>query len=179
MKKIFFAVFALAAFVLYSQEAESGSGGLPRTYRKISLGFGLEELKEALAEDSLFVFRGDRDVSFLPPKEENLVETTGLSFIRRAFFLLRENRLYIMAYRLDESLVDHYSVFTALLQKYGEPASLNPREAVWQDGATRISIERPLTVKYIDLEMFNELIEQGKTEESHEVYIRKLFIDEF
>ncbi|MDR2767347.1 MAG: hypothetical protein LBB82_03370 [Treponema sp.] len=159
--------------------AAENSPALPRAFRGINLGMGLDDLKKSLTEDSLFAFRGDRDVSFLPPKEENLIESAGLSFIRRAFFQLRGGRLYIMAYSLDESLVDHYSVFTALIKKYGEPKSLNPREAVWEDGATRVSVERPLTVKYIDLETFNEILEQGKTEESHEVYLRKLFIDEF
>ncbi|MDR2181689.1 MAG: hypothetical protein LBN92_03310 [Treponema sp.] len=170
-----------AAAEIAGEDASAGDTVpvLPRAFRGINLGMGLDDLEKALTEDSLFAFRGDRDVSFLPPKEENLIESAGLSFIRRAFFQLRGGRLYIMAYSLDESLVDHYSVFTALVKKYGEPKSLNPREAVWEDGATRVSVERPLTVKYLDRETFNEILEQGKTEESHEVYLRKLFVDEF
>ncbi|MDR0586869.1 MAG: hypothetical protein LBG26_06485 [Treponema sp.] len=152
---------------------------LPRTFRQLSLGMDLDELKEALAADGLFAFRGDRDVSFLPVKEENLVETTGLSFIRRAFFQLRDGKVFIMAFSLDPNMVDHYSVFTTLREKYGDPGSLNPHQAVWENGGTRVSIERPLTVKYIDMEVFSRIVDESNAEESSRVFLRQRFLDEF
>jgi len=156
-----------------------GSEELPRSFRNLRLGMNLEELKEALKNDELFEFRGDRDVSFLPAKEENLVETTGLSFIRRAFFQLREKAVFIMAFTLDSRRIDHYSVFTSLVKKYGEPVSLNPREAVWENDETRISLERPLTVKYIDMAVFKAIINEAQTVESSEVFRRQGFLNEF
>jgi hypothetical protein len=156
-----------------------GSEELPRSFREVKLGMSLEELKKALAADGLFEFRGDRDVSFLPAKEENLVETTGLSFIRRAFFQLREEKLFIMAFSLDPAMVDHYSVFTAFIKKYGEPVSLNPREAVWENEEVRVSIERPLTVKYIDMNTFKAIMGESKAEEAAEIFRRQGFINEF
>jgi hypothetical protein len=156
-----------------------GSDPLPRSYRKLQLGMSLDELKDALAEDGLFVFRGDPDVSFLPAKEENLVETTGLSFIRRAFFQLREKKVFIMAFSLDSRRVDHYSVFISLVKKYGEPVRLNPQEAVWENEETRVSLERPLTVKYIDMTIFKAIIGDAKTEETAEVFLRQGFLNEF
>jgi hypothetical protein len=119
---------------------------------------GLAELKDAIRRDGIFYFREDRDVSFLPSdREQTLVETQGLSFIRRAFFQLRYGEVFIMSFTLDTAQVDHYSVFSSFLSRYGEPTSLNPQEAVWETPETRVSIERPLTVKYIDkynFEMF-------------------------
>jgi len=156
-----------------------GSEELPRSFRKLQLGMSLDELKEALTDDELFEFRGDPDVSFLPIKEENLVETAGLSFIRRAFFQLREKAVFIMAFTLDSRRIDHYSVFTSLVKKYGEPASLNPREAVWENETTRISLERPLTVKYIDMTVFKAIIDEAKTVESAEVFRRQGFLNDF
>jgi hypothetical protein len=163
------------------------SGELPRVFRTIRLGMSLEELKTALQGDRLYNFRGDRDVSFLPAAargretalEQNLVETTGSSFIRRAFFQLRESELFIMAFALDTALVDHYSVFTGFVQKYGEPASLDPKQAVWETETTRIAIERPLTVKYIDMRIFNEIIGESSLVESGEVRRRQEFLDDF
>jgi hypothetical protein len=141
-----------------AQTGEGGSSGLPRSFRGIFLGIGLEELKDAVRKDSIFYFREDRDVSFLPSdQEQTLVETQGLSFIRRAFFQLRYGEVFIMSFTLDTAMVDHYSVFTAFVNRYGDPTSLNPQEAVWETDTTRVSIERPLTVKYIDkynFEMF-------------------------
>jgi hypothetical protein len=139
----------------------------------------LEELKAGLLKDGLFNFRGDRDVSFLPSREENLVEVTGFSFIRRAFFQLREGRVFIMAFSLNSTLVDHYSVFMSLTEKYGEPSYLDPRLAVWESGETRLALERPLTVKYIDKTVFNELINESALTESGEVRLRQEFLDEF
>ena len=152
---------------------------VPRQFRDLFLGMGLDDLKLALQRDSLFAFRGDRDVSFIPIREETLIETTGMSFIRRAFFQLTEGRVFIMAFSLNPRLVDHYSIYTSLVRKYGEPDLLNPTEAVWESGDTRLSIERPLTVKYMDRRTFNSLIEESRTMESYRTYLREEFLREF
>ena len=151
----------------------------PRKFRELFLGQSLDDLKSALTRDSLFSFRGDRDVSFLPVREQTLVETTGLSYIRRAYFQLNEGTVFIMSFSLDTRLVDHYSVFTSFVKKYGEPVSLSPGEAVWETDETRVSIERPLTVKYIDKKVFSHLIEESKTRERLELLNREEFLRDF
>jgi hypothetical protein len=157
----------------------SGTAAVPESFRGFSLGMDIDALKSALEEDGLFNFRGDRDVSFLPNREQSLIETTGFSFIRRAFFQLRDGKVFIMAFTLDTSLVDHYSVYTSFVKKYGEPAALNPREAVWESEAVRAAIERPLTVKYIDKQVFNEVVSESETAESSELLRRQEFLDDF
>jgi hypothetical protein len=152
---------------------------LPRHYRALSLGMGLDDLKNNLQKDALFYFRGDRDVSLLPAREQTLVETTGLSFIRRAFFQLAGGNLFIMAFSLDTQLVDHYSVFTSFVKKYGEPDALSPSEAVWENEETRVSLERPLTIKYIDKAVFNRLIAESRELQSNELFARQEFLNEF
>lgn len=152
---------------------------VPRQFRALSLGLPLDDLKTALIADSLFLFRGDRDVSFLPVREQTLVETTGLSYIRRAYFQLSGGAVYIMSFSLDTRLMDHYSVFTSFVKKYGEPVSLNPGEAVWESEETRVSIERPLTVKYIDKTVFSRLIEESRDLERRELLRREEFLADF
>jgi hypothetical protein len=152
---------------------------LPRVYRQLSLGMSLENLKGALQQDEIFNFRGDRDVSFLPIGEQNLVETTGRSFIKRALFQLRSGQLFAMAFTMNTELVDHYSIFTVFVQKYGEPDILDPKQAVWESPDTRIAIERPLTVKYMDMQVFNELLDSAQTKESQDMQIREDFLNEF
>lgn len=159
--------------------SDGGEQGLPRTYRELSLGMSLDTLKDALKKDTLFRFRGDRDVSFLPAKEQNLVETTGSSFIKRAFFQLQSGEVFVMAFTLNTALVDYYSVFTSFVKKYGEPGVLDPKQAVWETEETRIAIERPLTIKYIDMGVFNELNNESKTAESKESQLREDFLNEF
>ncbi|MCL2094462.1 MAG: hypothetical protein FWH12_09770 [Treponema sp.] len=151
----------------------------PREFRGLFLGMPLEDLKSALVMDSLFSFRGDRDVSFLPIREETLIETTGPSFIRRAHFQLSDEAVYIMSFTLDTRLMDHYSVFTTFVGRYGEPQILNPRESVWMDGTTRVSIERPLTVKYIDMDVFNQLVDESRSLQAQELFRWEEFLGDF
>jgi len=162
---------------------ESGSEDeqkpLPRQFREITLGMGLDNLKEALQKDKLFNFRGDRDVSFIPTREESLVETTGSSFVRRAFFQLRDGELFIMSFTLDTGLMDHYSMFTNLVAKYGQPSFLDPKEALWETDDTLIILERPLTIKYIDKKVFTDIISESSLIQSRRVKERQEFLDEF
>jgi len=50
---------------------------------------------------------------------------------------------------------------------------------VWEDGSTRVSIERPLTVKYIDRTVFDRLREEARTIQDWETLSREEFLAEF
>jgi hypothetical protein len=181
-KKMF--LFILAEFffflpVMAQIQDVSGTAALPRRFRTLALGMSMDALKENLLKDDLFNFRGDRDVSFLPAREQSLVETTGSSFIKRAFFQLRDGAVFIMAFSLNTEIMDHYSVFTQLVERYGEPSYLDPREAVWETTDTRIAVERPLTVKYIDKTVFNDIVSESGLIESGQVRRRQEFLNEF
>jgi len=175
---IFTAVFFLVTVCLFAQEA-SEDEGLPRQFRGLVLGMSLDDLKDTLLKDSLFQFRGDRDVSFLPAREQSLVETTGLSFIKRAFFQLRDGQVFIMAFTMNTDIIDHYSVFMQFVEKYGQPSYLDPRMAVWETEETRVAIERPLTVKYIDKVVFNDIISESGLIQSGQVQLLQDFLNEF
>jgi hypothetical protein len=164
---------------LQDKTAAENEKKLPRQFREIALGMSLDDLKAALLQDSMFNFRGDRDVSFLPAREESLVETGGSSFIKRAFFQLRDGALFIMAFTLNTGMVDHYSVFTGLVEKYGQPSYLDPRQAVWESEDVRVSIERPLTVKYCDKKVFDDIVNESALIQSKRVQQRQEFLDEF
>ena len=173
-------VFFLMVFALNAQdEDESSVNELPRQFRQLFLGMSLDDLKTELLKDGYFSFRGDRDVSFLPAREQSLVETTGSSFIRRAFFQLRDGEVFIMSFTLNTQIIDHYSVFTQFVEKYGQPYYLDPGIAVWQTDETRIAIERPLTVKYIDRIVFNDIVNESGLIESGQVRLRQDFLNEF
>ncbi|MDR0503098.1 MAG: hypothetical protein LBH16_07230 [Treponema sp.] len=174
------AIMLFACADIYAQdESEESSDGLPRQFRELSLGMNLDDLKTSLIKDGYFNFRGDRDVSFLPSREQSLVETTGSSFIKRAFFQLRDGAVFIMAFTLNTEVIDHYSVFTQFTEKYGKPAQLDPGAAVWETEETRIAIERPLTVKYIDKKIFDDIVGESGVVESGHVKLRQDFLNDF
>ena len=152
---------------------------LPAEYRSIRLGMGIDVVKEALKEDAVFGYRGERDVSLLPTENRSLIESAGSYFISRSWFQFYKDNLYTMIFKLNTDTVDYYSVYSKFCKKYGEPASINPQRAVWEDEHTRVVIERPLIVKYIDLTVFNELISQSTTEKAASETNRQNFIDGF
>jgi hypothetical protein len=172
---LFLLIFVFALFPVYAQESPE----LPRHFRELSLGMKLDDLKASLLNDDYFNFRGDRDVSLLPVREQSLVETTGSLFIRRAFFQLRDGEVFIMSFSLNTDIIDHYSVFTQFVEKYGQPSFLDPRSAIWETDETRIAIERPLTVKYIDKVVFNDIVNESGLLESSRVRLRQDFLNEF
>ncbi|MBN2874841.1 MAG: hypothetical protein JXM71_07080 [Spirochaetales bacterium] len=150
---------------------------VPKAFRGIALGMPMDEVKALLKADSLFSYRGDVDVSLLPRPNESIIEVSGLSFVKRAFFQFYEGALFVMIFQLNDSQIDHYSVFTSLSTKYGKPDSLSPSESVWSDGSTRLSVERPLAIKYIDLVVFEKLKQAGAVEQSIEEVLRTDFLD--
>jgi len=174
-----FLLVFLPAFSPELSAQETQNEPLPRQFRGISLGMNLDDLKENLLTDTLFNFRGDRDVSFLPAREQSLVETTGSTFIRRAFFQLRDGEVFIMAFSLNTAIIDHYSIFMQFQEKYGLPSYLDPRIAVWETEETRIAIERPLTVKYIDKAVFDDIVNESGLVESDQVRLRQEFMNDF
>jgi hypothetical protein len=151
----------------------------PTAFRGISLGMTVDQVKEALKEDALYLYRGDPDVSFLPQSSENLIECEGASYLSRAYFQFAAGRLYVLILVLDPRKLDHYSLFTAFIAKYGDPASLNPKETVWTSEAVRFSLERPLTVKYIDRQVFTEQVARGAAQQDLEQLSRERFIEQF
>jgi hypothetical protein len=177
----------IAAIALLPAAAESQSAAVPAAapapppsgFRTVSLGMPVDQVKEALRGDALYRYRGDPDVSFLPLTGESLIECEGSSYLRRAYFQFAEGRLYVLILELDQRKLDHYSMFTAFTAKYGEPASFNPTEAVWQSEAVRFSLERPLTVKYIDRHVFEEQVARGAAQQDLEQLSRERFIEQF
>jgi hypothetical protein len=166
---------------LVAQKAASApdASSLAGTFRDISLGSDMASVKELLLADPLFGYRGERDVSLLPGENRALIETSGLGFVKRAWFQFLEDRLYVMTLSLDPEKVDYYSIYSRLVEKYGEPGSLDPKKAVWEGEGVTLSLERPLTVKYLDTETFASLLEKDTTGKAASDISREGFINEF
>jgi hypothetical protein len=183
-------VSLLAATLCGAQESavEGGAGepapepGViqpPRGFRSIQLGMELERVKQLLIQDPLFDYRGDPDISFLPLPPQTLIETSGSSFIRRAYFQFDQDLLYIIILSMDPDRLDYYTLYSTLSEKYGPPTSLDPTEAVWQFEQLRLSLERPLNVKYIDSAVFETLKEEGQVQEDLWEISKDNFLQQF
>jgi len=151
----------------------------PTGFAAIEMGMELSRVKEMLKRDPQFNFRGDPDVSLLARPNESLIETEGISFVDRAYFQFYEGKLYTIIIVLNPDRLDHYSMYSLFVERYGEPSSLDPTETIWEFDKIRMVLERPLSVKYIDTLVFNDIVRQNAQLESLNALSRDQFLDQF
>ena len=143
------------------------------------LGMNLEELKAALKNNSFFLYSGEPDVTLLNRPNTNLIDVPGLTFFSRGVFQVVEGRLYSITLELNPEQLDYFGMYTALTKKYGEPSSLDPSSARWETAAVRLSLEKPLTVKYMDMPVFQRLQKDGRAQQSLQSVTRERFLENF
>ncbi len=178
--RLFFLLLA-GGFCVAGTAAQSvdSSGKIPNHFGKVYLGMTMEQAKDALKNDANFNFKGDPDISILHRPDEALIECSGTFYIIRAVFQFYKNRLYTILLNLDPHEIDHYSMFTALSRKYGNPETLSPQEAVWRSKEYTLSLERPLSVKYIDNKVLETIRTAGKKAKTLQELSREQFVQQF
>ena len=181
---LFFAVIfaSMASVSLFSQEKEQepGPAELPRGFEELRLGLTRSELTELLSRHGGFYYRGDPDVSLLERENLTLMEVEGIGFFESAQFqFTSDDRLFVIVLVLNDALIDYFSLFTTLSNKYGAPADLSPQKTVWEDESVRISLERPLLLRYIESAAFADLLKEGEALESYERIGREDFLSRF
>ncbi|MBR4600366.1 MAG: hypothetical protein IKO39_10005 [Treponema sp.] len=154
---------------------------LPNGFSSARLGMEIDALKEALKKDHQFGYRGDRDVSLSPSDGQFLIETNGsqfgFSFLERCWFQFSKDKLYIITLNLDRTKLDHYSVFSKLCEKYGNPDELSPQKSVWRDDNVILSLEKPLTLKYTDARAFESKTKSSNVQKTTAENARDEFLD--
>jgi len=158
---------------------ESTGADLPRGFAGIDLGTPSEQVKQDLLQNPYFLYRGEPDVSLVPPERTPFIDSAGAGFVRRGMFQFHNDGLYTIILNLNDSIIDFYTMYTTMTDRYGEPRRLDPSHVVWEDEYTRISLERPLTVKYLDIESFESLRQSGEIEQSLRTLSRDSFLEEF
>ena len=172
---------AAFSFFLFSSAAYC-KDSLPRGFKNIKFGMSIDQVKSELKKDGNFGFRGDRDVSLLPGENRTLIETdtaktAPYSILERCMFQFYEDKLYTIIITMRRSKMDHYSVYTTIAEKYGDPDSLNPEKCEWKDDGTIMSLERPLTLKYTDRSVFEELQSKAMVNKTAEDESKQDFLD--
>ncbi len=162
--------------MIYSQD---NGEEVPDRFHNFIFGDSLEATKSKLETDSFFSYRGDPDVSMMLEPDRSIIDTAGSGFIERAFFLFLKEKLYQITIVMNQELLDFYTLQTDFTSKYGYPSSLDPSGMIWENQKYRISLEYPLTVKYIDLTVFNAILEESENRITEEEVLRKDFLDTF
>lgn len=159
---LFITLFSLSLFI----------HALPAGYGSIKLGMSVDEVKNELKKNSDFGYRGDRDVSLSPQTKQVLIETDSTrnpySFFGRCWFQFVDEKLFSITLNLNPKKLDHFSVFSTLTGKYGNPDKISPQFSQWKDDDVMMSLERPLTLKYIDARAFNKMQDESGVQKTVE-----------
>jgi len=173
------AVISIPLQFASAQSDTAQTADIPRSYHGITLGMAPDEVKDLLLQDSWFNYRGEADVSLLERPRASLIDAGGSLFINRGLFQFENGSLSAILLELNPETIDWFTVYTTLEERYGSPADLNPQKAWWEDGKTRLALERPLTVKYLDLGVFESSQAESSDRAAWRARARDEFLDEF
>ena len=193
---IFFVLLIVAAGIspVISQEPvvsqEPGESGrtadessdpptLLRGFRDLQLGLSFSEAQAVLRRDSAFNYRGPEDVSLRLSDSRTVIDSPGRGFVDRVLLQFFDESLYIITLYLNRDRLDYFQVFNRMSARYGTPTELNPQMTRWEDAATRITVERPLQVQYLDLATFERVRDSARIEEAIQTELRQEFLDAF
>lgn len=168
-------IYSLTPF--YAQETESNE--IRNSYHEIVLGMSFDEVKEKLIVDSSFDYEGDIDHIIISEREYEIIDCEGRGHIKRAWFQFREDSLVVIALVMDPEKVDYFSIYKTLSDSYGDPVEMSPEIARWGSEKYQISLELPVTVKYLDKEYFDILIEESRSYESWQERSLEEFLEDF
>lgn len=152
---------------------------VPGGYREFRLGSSMAQVKEILARDPWFLWRGEPEVTLQSEPNRNLIDVDGSSFIRRGYFQFDKDRLFVVTLEINPRLIDYYTLFSEFRARFGEPVGMDPKRAWWESDGTRLILEKPLTVKYLDRTIFREIVERSDETVTTRERLRKEFLDEF
>jgi hypothetical protein len=169
----------LLVFFPKNTNAQDPDLSLRRGFRAVQLGLTFAEAEDALRGDSAFQYRGRPDVSMALSDGQEQIDTRGRGYVDRGLQAFHNGRVYNISLYLNQQRVDYFQLFEQLRTRYGDPVDLDPQRAIWEDETTRIELERPLTVQYLDLAVFRERRGQARTREAVEDTTREAFLEEF
>lgn len=173
---IFFVLYIIVSSNLPGQDADEA---IPGGFHDFLFDDSLEIVKGKLRSDNSFSYRGDPDVSMMLTPDKSIIDTAGSGFIERAYFIFFEEKLYQITLIINRDIMDFYTFQTRFTSKYGNPDSLDPTGMIWEDNKNRISLEYPLTVKFVNMDVFTAIIAESELGKSHEEILRKDFLESF
>ncbi len=163
-------------FLPLQAQEEQNVATLPTGFSSITLGMSFEEVSEALKNDGNFNYRGQPDVTMKESPDRSVIETAGMVFIRRAFFAFADDKLYAITLLMNPQRLDYFTLFTRLQEQYGEVTDLSPERAFWSNDSVQLSLERPLIIKYLDLNVLNALRDNGSASQGARIMSRDDFL---
>ncbi len=152
---------------------------LPQGFDRFRFGMS-SDMVEALIAESLYLNANLEDaISVLPRSTIRVLSVNGDSYVSNAHFQFDESGLISIILNLNNTLLDHFALYSYLIARYGEADSLHPRRIEWRSPTVILRLERPLTVKYVARRSLEERQEAAAANLSEAERYREAFIELF
>lgn len=165
----------LLLFIL-SAPCLSGQENLPGGYKNIKLGMTKEEVQEVLKNSNDFENREEVLTIRLEP-DQQIITSEGYGYILIGYFHFNEDSLYQIFIKLDHTKIGYYNLLKKFTEKYGNPSTFEPKRAIWENDNIRLIIEKPGTLRYVFLPVWNSLLKSDLSDRKYIEKNRSNFLD--
>lgn len=171
-KNIFLLLYLLVFIGIISSEE------LSYGFKEFKLNQTQNEVKELIKKSFDFANRRDEALSIRLEPDTDIITAEGLGFIKIGYFHFNKDKLFQIFLKLDEKRLGYYLILKRFTEKYGNPTSLEPKSAFWENEEVKIVIEKPCSLKYIYKPIWNEITSSDQTSDSVFFKIREKFIED-
>lgn len=145
-------------------------------YKDIKLGMNQAQVKSILGKSIDFSINKEEILTMRLEPDTEIISTEGLGFIISGYFHFSHDQLFQILLKLSETKIGYYYILTKFTNSFGKPNSLDPEKASWENDKVRIILEKPCTLKYIYLPVWNGLVKEKEKNDLFEKD-REKFVD--
>ncbi len=170
-KRLFFTVF----FIIVNLFLLSGIELLSDGYQGIKLGMKKDQVMNIINNSPDFNPLKDEILTVRLEPDTEIITTEGTGFIELAYFHFHNEDLFQILFKISQDKIGYYTLLKNLTARFGNPKKLNPKKAYWENDRVKIVIEKPCTLKYQFLPVWNTLITKDNSSDT----LNKIIRDEF
>ncbi|WP_300753960.1 hypothetical protein [uncultured Brachyspira sp.] len=123
-------------------------------FKNITLGATREDTINAILGDNTMTLPKQYMTGTVDLSAEESADFLALEenkFYKSGYFVFKDDSLYSITINFQPNQVDFLELLSALNAKYTKGSFLDANTVAWQNGDTRIILERPSVVKYINM----------------------------
>ena len=170
-KNVFFIILFLINSIIFSEELSEG-------YKDIKLGMSQDEVRDVLKKSFDFYTGREEAISIRLEPDTEIITAAGMGVIKIGYFHFNSDKLFQIFLKIDENKIGYYMLLKRFTNKFGKPAFLEPKRAYWENDGVRVIVEKPCSLKYQFLPIWNELIKNDSTNDSILNKYREKFVDD-
>jgi hypothetical protein len=144
------------------QRENAGEQMIARGYRGVELGMHIDKVREVLKKDRLLEIDIRTDFGDMDEEPYHMIRARNVPYINSIYYQFGttesvKKQLFAIIIHFNKEYNDFHYLMNKMKKKYGEPSLLTPTTANWENNKTKIILNSPSTVKYIDIELYRTM----------------------